>query len=106
VTRRHNRHFCLDDNLTQCGGTSGAGTKWAQRCHNWGKPDARGLYACHTHRGQEARHHKRLSRAELLVEWHRTAFVAGIHGPFIWGARNAVVQRMLDLPHAADNDYQ
>jgi len=29
-----------------------------------------------------------------------------LHGPFIWGARNAVVQRMLDLPHAGDNDYQ
>ena len=48
---------------------------------------------------------KRLTQAELQVEWTRTAFIAGLHGPFIWGARNAVVQRMLDLPHAGDNDY-
>lgn len=48
---------------------------------------------------------KRLTRAELEVEWTRTAFVAGMHGPFIWGERCAVVQRMLDLPHAGDNGY-
>lgn len=51
MTRRHNRHFYLDDDLVQCEGTSGRGTKWAQRCGNWGKPGAilKGLYWCHIH---------------------------------------------------------
>lgn len=48
---------------------------------------------------------KRLTLAELVAEWARAAVVAGLHGPFIWGERCAVVQRMIDLPHAGDNGY-
>lgn len=49
MTRRHNRHFCLDDNLTQCRGTT---RYYFTRCSNWGKPDQGGLYWCHLHKEQ------------------------------------------------------
>jgi hypothetical protein len=50
MTRRHNRHFYLDDNLTRCSGK----TKYREfQCSNWGKPDALGIYWCHIHKGKE-----------------------------------------------------
>ena len=50
MTRRHNRHFYLDDDLTQCSGTPKGGA----HCHNWGKPNEAGAYWCHVHKGQAA----------------------------------------------------
>lgn len=51
MTRRHNRHFCLDDNLTQC---RGATMYFFVRCSNWGRPDEQGQHWCHLHKEQEA----------------------------------------------------
>ena len=50
MTRRHNRHFCLDDNLTRCSGTT---VYQGHRCSNWGHPDEAGTYWCHIHKGQD-----------------------------------------------------
>lgn len=56
MTRRHNRHFYLDDDLTQC---RGAARYFFVRCSNWGGPNAQGLYWCHIHKEQEAPRAKR-----------------------------------------------
>jgi hypothetical protein len=50
MTRRHNRQFYLDDDLTQCSGTGVGG----HACNNWGKADGHALYWCHHHKGQAA----------------------------------------------------
>lgn len=50
MTRRHNRHFYLEDDLTMC---RGATTYYFSRCHNWGKPGEDGTYWCHIHKVQD-----------------------------------------------------
>lgn len=42
---------------------------------------------------------KRLTDAELAAEWARAAFVAGCHGPHLWGPRTDALHRFLTTPH-------
>ena len=51
MSRRHNRHFYLDDDLVQC---RGATRYFFVRCSNWGRPTTKGLHWCHLHKEQEA----------------------------------------------------
>lgn len=48
---------------------------------------------------------KRLTDAELWAEHDRTAWVIAVHGPFLYGAQLATLQRFIARPHAGDNDY-
>ena len=49
---------------------------------------------------------KRLTESELLFEYHRAAYLTGIHGPYVEGDRVAALGRLLVRPHAAEGDYQ
>lgn len=42
---------------------------------------------------------KRLTYAELMSEWTRSAAVTAIHGPHIEGARTQTLLRFAMLPH-------
>lgn len=48
---------------------------------------------------------KRLTDAELWHEHDRLAWVIAVHGPFLYGAQLATLQRFIALPHAGDNRY-
>lgn len=48
---------------------------------------------------------KRLTDAELWAEHDRTAWVIALHGPFIYGAQLATLQRFIARPHAGDSEY-
>lgn len=52
MTRRHNRHFALHDNLTRC---SGVTTYKDYQCSNWGNPQEDGTYWCYQHKSQAPR---------------------------------------------------
>lgn len=54
---------------------------------------------------QRLQQRKRLTDAELWVEHDRTAWVIAVHGPFIYGAQLATLQRFIARPHAGDNGY-
>jgi hypothetical protein len=42
---------------------------------------------------------KRLTYAELMAEWARSAAITGIHGPHVEGARTQTLLRFALLPH-------